>query len=143
MLIPICLYLVAIVFLNSSLTNENSETFNFGVKDGVRGFFTDPSRADDSFVPFNNDDFEVKAYDETGRNSFKNFTADTDYVAIIIFASCSGGYPLVESKTISPAWSYKYNEYNVYPSCYVYLNVPKGTYIKADWATGFTIRHKS
>lgn len=40
--------------LNSSLTNENSETFNFGVKDGVRGFFTNPSRADDSFVPFKN-----------------------------------------------------------------------------------------
>lgn len=38
--------------INSSLTNENSETFNFGVKDGVRGFFTNPSRADDSFIPF-------------------------------------------------------------------------------------------
>ena len=32
--------------------NENSEIFNFGVKDGVRGFFTNPSRADDSFIPF-------------------------------------------------------------------------------------------
>ena len=40
--------------LNSSLTNENSESFNFGVKDGVRGFFTNPSRADDSFIPFSN-----------------------------------------------------------------------------------------
>ena len=39
--------------LNNSLTNENSETFNFGIKDGVRGFFTNPSRADDSFIPFN------------------------------------------------------------------------------------------
>lgn len=38
--------------IDSSLTNENSETFNFGVKDGVRGFFTNPSRADDSFIPF-------------------------------------------------------------------------------------------
>ena len=38
--------------LSDGLTNENSETFNFGVKDGVRGFFTNPSRADDSFVPF-------------------------------------------------------------------------------------------
>lgn len=34
------------------LVNENNESFNFGIKDGVRGFFTDPSRADDSFVPF-------------------------------------------------------------------------------------------
>ena len=38
--------------INQSLTNENSETFNFGVKDGVRGFYTDPARADDSFIPF-------------------------------------------------------------------------------------------
>ena len=37
---------------NSSLTNENTETFNFGVLNGVRGFFTNPSRADDSLVPF-------------------------------------------------------------------------------------------
>lgn len=38
--------------LNRKLTNENAETFNFGVKDGVRGFYTNPSRADDCFVPF-------------------------------------------------------------------------------------------
>ena len=42
----------AVQELNSSLTNENSETFNFGVLNGVRGFFTNPSRADDSFIPF-------------------------------------------------------------------------------------------
>lgn len=34
------------------LTNENEETFNFGVKDGVRGFYTNPSRGDDTFIPF-------------------------------------------------------------------------------------------
>ena len=38
--------------ISNSLTNENSESFNFGVKNGVRGFFTNPSRADDSFIPF-------------------------------------------------------------------------------------------
>ena len=42
----------AVKELSSSLTNENSETFNFGVLNGVRGFFTNPSRADDSFIPF-------------------------------------------------------------------------------------------
>lgn len=42
----------AIEDVSQSLTNENSETFNFGVKDGVRGFFTNPLRADDSFIPF-------------------------------------------------------------------------------------------
>lgn len=43
---------LALKEVNSSLVNENSESFNFGVKDGVRGFFTNPSRADDSFIPF-------------------------------------------------------------------------------------------
>lgn len=38
--------------LADSLVNEDNETFNFGIKDGVRGFYTNPSRADDSFVPF-------------------------------------------------------------------------------------------
>lgn len=39
--------------INSSLQDSNtSESFNFGSLNGVRGFFTDPSKADDSFVPF-------------------------------------------------------------------------------------------
>ena len=60
------------------LTNENNETFNFGVKNGVRGFFTDPSRADDSFIPFIGLDFSIDflveveindvTYGETERN---------------------------------------------------------------------------
>lgn len=37
----------------SDLTNEDNEKFIFGVKDGVRGFYTNPSRADDCFIPFN------------------------------------------------------------------------------------------
>ena len=43
---------LAVKQLNESLVNENNESFNFGYKDGVRGFFTNPSRADDSFIPF-------------------------------------------------------------------------------------------
>lgn len=39
--------------VNSSLKDSNTnESFNFGSLNGVRGFFTDPSRADDSFIPF-------------------------------------------------------------------------------------------
>ena len=53
--------------LNSSLTNEYAETFNFGVKDGVRGFFTNPSRADDSFVPFKRvTSVEIQTWNLTG-----------------------------------------------------------------------------
>lgn len=47
-----CIIILVLQTTNQSLTNENSETFNFGVKDGVRGFFTNPLRADDSFIPF-------------------------------------------------------------------------------------------
>ena len=32
--------------------SSSGESFNFGSLNGVRGFFTDPSKADDSFVPF-------------------------------------------------------------------------------------------
>lgn len=39
--------------LTENLVNENNETFIYGYKDGERGFFTDPLRADDSFIPFN------------------------------------------------------------------------------------------
>lgn len=46
--------------LNSSLSdNTTSESFNYGVKDGVRGFFTNPSKADDSFIPFSSKEQSV------------------------------------------------------------------------------------
>ena len=32
--------------------SNTNESFNFGSLNGVRGFFTNPSKADDSFVPF-------------------------------------------------------------------------------------------
>lgn len=38
--------------VSDSLQNENNESFNFGYLNGVRGFFTNPSRADDCFIPF-------------------------------------------------------------------------------------------
>lgn len=46
----------ALAEVNSSLQDSNTrESFNFGSLNGVRGFFTNPSRADDSFVPFKSD----------------------------------------------------------------------------------------
>lgn len=46
----------ALAEVNSSLQDSNtSESFNFGSLNGVRGFFTDPSKADDSFIPFSGD----------------------------------------------------------------------------------------
>ena len=48
---------------NSSLQDSSSgESFNFGVKDGVRGFYTDPAKADDSFVPFRRGISELSLY---------------------------------------------------------------------------------
>lgn len=68
----------AVQELNSSLTNENSETFNFGVKDGVRGFFTNPSRADDSFIPFKRvTSVEIQTWNLTGDGIY--FRAKLNY----------------------------------------------------------------
>ena len=58
--------------------NENSETFNFGVKDGVRGFFTNPSRADDSFIPF-----------KSGGSSYPD---------ILLYSNCSVSIPVNGNK---------------------------------------------
>lgn len=43
---------LALKQVDDSLVNENSESFNFGYLNGVRGFYTNPSRADDCFIPF-------------------------------------------------------------------------------------------
>ena len=46
-------WILPISALYSSLQDSNTnESFNFGVKNGVYGFYTDPARADDSFIPF-------------------------------------------------------------------------------------------
>ena len=55
-----------------SLVNEYNESFNFGVKDGVRGFFTDPSRADDSFIPFKSKLTCIKIASQTGNSTWGN-----------------------------------------------------------------------
>lgn len=86
-------------FLNESLKNENLETFNFGVKDGVRGFFTDPSRADDSFVPFSSFDklriIQTNYAYETSENRMNTYsstiTAEKDYQTCFVFVSSSIG----------------------------------------------------
>ena len=66
--------------LNSSLKDSTSgESFNFGSLNGVRGFFTNPSKADDSFVPFKSgNDIKVISLSGTGRAS-KNI--DFSYLA--------------------------------------------------------------
>ena len=74
---------------NSSLTNENNETFNFGVKDGVRGYFTDPSRADDSFIPFKLGVFELlKLFSNQSSSStnasYNTYTFEKDYSTVLI-----------------------------------------------------------
>ena len=55
------------------LTDESGtlETFNYGIKDGVRGFFTNPSRADDSFIPF-----KLK----NPGSEYLRYNADTNYI---------------------------------------------------------------
>ena len=59
-------------FINSSLQDSNTnESFNFGSLNGVRGFFTNPSKADDSFVPFSKSFISI--------NQFKSSMISTHY----------------------------------------------------------------
>ena len=82
--------------VNSSLKDSTSgESFNFGSLNGVRGFFTDPSKADDSFVPFKSgNDVKVISLSGTGRAS-KNidFSYLTNYSELTndAFAVCPTG----------------------------------------------------
>lgn len=82
--------------VNSSLRDSSSgESFNFGSLNGVRGFFTDPSKADDSFIPFKSgNDVKVISLSGTGRVS-KNidFSYLANYSALTndAFAVCPTG----------------------------------------------------
>ena len=97
---------LALKEVNSSLTNENSETFNFGVKDGVRGFFTNPSRADDSFIPFNNNISEIYY----SKNNKTNILTDTIAIPktqnyILLYAGHNNGIAMtvkLNEKEITP-----------------------------------------
>ena len=77
------------------MTDSNtSESFNFGSLNGVRGFFTNPSRADDSFVPFKRGDFSTNnllttidalgSYD--GQSVVKNYTVPSDVENVLVVA---------------------------------------------------------
>lgn len=87
--------------IDSSLTNENSETFNFGVKDGVRGFFTNPSRADDSFIPFK------RGIDTFTRvsNYTVSFTVPNDYDFILIYCWFTPAITRSSGKTVTLLWN--------------------------------------
>lgn len=67
--------------VNSSLQDSSSgESFNFGSLNGVRGFFTNPSKADDSFIPFKSglSVSDVWQYSETSSKTDSNYTVTTD-----------------------------------------------------------------
>ena len=73
---------------NRLVDNATSESFNYGVKNGVRGFYTDPSRADDSFVPFKGMP-KVIGYLSMAINVEKSFTADNDYDYMVIITAAT------------------------------------------------------
>lgn len=83
--------------INSSLQDSSSgESFNFGSLNGVRGFYTNPSKADDSFVPFKSSskiiETEVNiptSYSQTATidisslyDDYKNITVDNILLAL-------------------------------------------------------------
>lgn len=84
---------LALKQVDDSLVNENNESFNFGVKDGVRGFFTDPSRADDSFIPFSCGLFSDTSLITTWSASTYNSSINTTYTATEeCYILCCSGY---------------------------------------------------
>ena len=66
---------------NSSLTNELAETFNFGILNGKRGFFTDSSRGADSFYPFSGCDILIA---KSGANctTGETLTGYSEYIVV-------------------------------------------------------------
>lgn len=81
----------SLIELNSNLTNEDSEQFIFGVKDGVRGFFTDPSRADDCFIPFSSEcQYELSKYEGYLGVNNATFSFPTEIGShYLVIVSCS------------------------------------------------------
>lgn len=74
----------------NSLVNENSESFNFGVLNGVRGFFTNPSRADDSFIPFKSA-FELLLSETASNQDYITVTVPNGAKEGMLVSVCSAG----------------------------------------------------
>ena len=107
--------------VTQNLTNEDNEQFIFGIKDGVRGFYTDPSKADDSFVPFKGDLEVVSWYKDRSEPSINKTHTVPDGVSFAIvmcFVNNSSfhnwdtnkfklnGKDVSGLRKISGAWSY-------------------------------------
>ena len=71
------------------MTNAESETFIYDIKDGVRGYNTDPARGADTFHPFNSAQVlktlnftgpqQNQTIDCTHISGYKNLTVDNFY----------------------------------------------------------------
>lgn len=109
---------------NSSLKDSTSgESFNFGSLNGVRGFFTNPSKADDSFIPFKSGVNLRKVTDNyiTGGQSYK-FTKDYDFILIVWVI-----FPITVTTNAELLFSLQTN--NQYPSIKLYKNIKAGDVI--------------
>lgn len=104
----------AVQELNNSLTNESAETFNFGILNGKRGFFTDSSRGADTFFPFSSKETltpTVLKYFKT--NTAWSYTITEDcYVQIISPIQTSDSYAYWGKITINDIEIDKYNSVN-------------------------------
>ena len=100
--------------------SNTSESFNFGSLNGVRGFFTDPSKADDSFVPFKSGANLRKVTNGyiTSGTSYK-FTEDYDFILIVWVI-----YPITVTTDAELLFSLQTN--NQYPSIELYKNIKAG-----------------
>lgn len=81
--------------------SSSGESFNFGSLNGVRGFFTNPSKADDSFVPFNHIS-DMQLIKSNGESKFNNTIIPVSGKCGIIFGfgfSSNISYTKITSQT--------------------------------------------
>lgn len=100
--------------------SNTSESFNFGSLNGVRGFFTNPSKADDSFIPFKsgvNLSAVTNGYIAEGQSY--TFTKDYDFILIVWVI-----YPITVTTDAELLFSFQTN--NQYPSIELYKNIKTG-----------------
>ena len=113
--------------VNSSLISGD-ESFNYGIKDGVRGFYTSPLRADDSFIPFKSGFVNIELYYRYKSTSTNyptyTFTEKGDYLIIPFWYLISYTDDIIEILNTGYTIDSLYNSVSAY---YVKNAVPNVT----------------
>lgn len=89
----------AIDELSSNLVNEDGEQFIYGILDGKRGLYTDPSRGADSFIPFKSDLSTANEIISNMSNVLNGLTPHKSYLVNITAIANSNVVIAIENAT--------------------------------------------